>query len=126
MNGATAAGADVVMVGIEVAEVPTQAALVDMEVAGNQRCMEYVASQLACSQAEERCLVAEDTASLEGRGETDFRLGCVAAPLPTSPLGCEGPCGVNLRPLQGGIAPSFSCGVHSANSLRPRLQEEPS
>ena len=94
-----------------------------MEVAGNQRCMEYVASQLACSQAEERCLVAEDTASLEGRGETDFRLGCVAAPLPTSPLGCEGPCGVSLRPLQGDIAPSFSCGVHLANSLRPRLQE---
>jgi len=110
------------MAGIEVAEVPTQAALVDMEVAGNQHCMGHVASQLACSQAEERCLVAEDT-SLEGGGETDFRLGCVAAPLPTSPLGCEGPCGVSLRLLQGGIAPSFSCGVHSANSLRPRLQE---
>ena len=111
------------MVGTEVAEVPTQAALVDMEVAGNQRCMEHVASQLACSQAEERCLVAGDTAGLEGGGETDFRLGCVAAPLPTSLLGCGGPCGVSLRPLQGGIAPSFSCGVHSANSLRPRLQE---
>ena len=93
-----------------------------MEVAGNQRCMGYVASQLACSQAEERCLVEEDMASLEG-GETDFRLGCVAAPLPTSPLWCEGPCGVSLRLLHGDIAPSFSCGVHSANSLRPRLQE---
>ena len=111
------------MAGIEVAEVPTQAALVNMEVAGNQRCMGHVASQLACSQAEERCLVAEDTASLEGGDETDFRLGCVAAPLQASPLGCEGPCGVSLRPLQGGIAPSFSCGVRSANSLRPRLQE---
>lgn len=44
MNGATAAGADVVMVGIEVAEVPAQAALVDMEAAGNQRCTGHVAS----------------------------------------------------------------------------------
>jgi len=34
-NGATAAGADVVIVGMEAAEAPTQAALVDMEVAGN-------------------------------------------------------------------------------------------
>ena len=122
-NGANAVGADIVMVGMEVAEVPTQAALVGMEVAGNQRYKVHVASQLACSQAEERCLVAEDMASLEGGGETDFRLGCIAAPLQTSPLGCEGPYGVSLRPLQGGTAPSFSCGVHSTNSLRPRLQE---
>ena len=43
-NGATAAGADVVMVGIEVAGGPTQGALVGVEVAGNQRCMGHVAS----------------------------------------------------------------------------------
>ena len=43
-NGATAVGADVVMVGIEVAGGPTQGALVGVEVAGNQRCMGHVAS----------------------------------------------------------------------------------